>query len=385
MSEQTKKVSGIGVFAILSLYLVSMGFSVVTPAMATLAQHFEGKDVSWFSTLPTLFIVVGTFVGGQVMGKKFSCKSMAIIGSLISLIFGCAPALFDNYVGTLICRAAFGFGMGFMSPLGNALIVGNFEGQKQASLLGYGTLFMNGGGIVLQMVGGMLAGINWQLTFWGHVFIVISLIMAIFLPELPKAPEVAQGAGTTKEKVSGAVWVIAILLLVYNVLNFPIMMNLSVLFEQRNAGGAAVAATTLSLYTVFGCIAGFLFGQLFKMIKKYIIAIGFAICATGALLVFLGQTALIMTIGTVMLGFGFSMIFPACMAWAGVSTPPATIATASALILALMNLGGFLSSFWLKFMAAVAGESVVSPILVEIVAFYIFAVIFFIKSPFKEN
>ena len=96
MSDNTKKVSGIGTFAILSLYLVSMGFTVVTPAMATLAGHFEGKDVSWFSTLPTLFIVIGTFVAGQLMGKKLSCKSMAIIGTLISLIFGCAPALFDK-------------------------------------------------------------------------------------------------------------------------------------------------------------------------------------------------------------------------------------------------------------------------------------------------
>lgn len=383
MSDNTKKVSGIGTFAILSLYLVSMGFSVVTPAMATLAEHFAGKNVSWFSTLPTLFIVVGTFAGGQVMGKKFSCKSMAIIGSLISLIFGCAPALFDNYVGTLICRAAFGFGMGFMSPLGNALIVGNFEGQKQASLLGYGTLCMNGGGIVLQMLGGMLAGKSWQLTFWGHLFMVVALIMALFLPELPKAPEPAQGA--VKEKVSKSVWIIAIMLLVYNVLNFPIMMNLSVLFINRNAGGAAVAATTLSLYTVFGCIAGFLFGQLFKMMKKYIIGVGFVICATGALIVYIGQTSTLMTVGIVMLGFGFSMIFPACMAWAGMSTPPSTIATASALILALMNLGGFLSSFWLQLLNAVAGESVLSAILVEIVVFYILAVVFFIRSPFKEK
>ena len=383
MSDNTKKISGIGTFAILSLYLVSMGFTVVTPAMATLAGHFEGKDVSWFSTLPTLFIVIGTFVAGQLMGKKLSCKSMAIIGTLIALIFGCAPALFDNYTGTLICRAAFGFGMGFMSPLGNALIVGNFEGQKQASLLGYGTLCMNGGGIVLQMLGGMLAAKSWQLTFWGHLFMVIALIMAFFLPELPKAP--AGNENAPKEKLGSAVWLIAIMLLVYNILSFPVMMNLSVLFVQRGAGDATVAATTLSLYTVFGCIAGFLFGQLFKMMKKYVIAVGFVLTGTGALLVYLGSTSIIMTVGVVMLGFGFSMILPACMVWAGMATPPSTIATASAIILALMNLGGFLSSFWLKFMAAVAGDAIVMPILVECIVFYIFAVLFFIRSPFKEK
>ena len=49
-----KKISPMNTASILSLFLVSMGVTIVTPAMATLAQHFEGKDVSWISTLPPL-------------------------------------------------------------------------------------------------------------------------------------------------------------------------------------------------------------------------------------------------------------------------------------------------------------------------------------------
>ena len=50
---QERKVGTLGVMALLSLPLVSMGFSVVTPAMATLAEHFAGKDVSWICLLYT--------------------------------------------------------------------------------------------------------------------------------------------------------------------------------------------------------------------------------------------------------------------------------------------------------------------------------------------
>lgn len=83
---QERKVGTLGVMALLSLPLVSMGFSVVTPAMATLAEHFAGKDVSWISTLPTLFVVIGTMIAGSIMGKKVKYRTLAIVGSLLYFI-----------------------------------------------------------------------------------------------------------------------------------------------------------------------------------------------------------------------------------------------------------------------------------------------------------
>ena len=383
MAEQ-KKISGISVAAIMSLYLVSMGITVVTPAMATLAEHFAGKDVSWISTLPTLFVVLGTFLAGAVMGKKVKYKTLAIVASLLYLVGGCAPALFDNFGLLLACRGILGLGLGLMSPLGGALIIGNFSGQKQATLLGYGTLFMNAGGIILQMLGGALAEISWQMVFWGHAFCLVGLVMALFLPEpdMP-APEAAQHQ--PKEKMSGIVWVIAILFLIFNVLNYPVMMNVSVLFVLREAGGAAAAATSLSLYTVAGCVAGFIFGFIFKVAKRWCLALGYFLCALGALVIYTSGTAVLMTAGLMMIGFGFSVIMPGFFAWIGIVTPPSTVAAATSLNLALMNLGGFLCTFWLQFLTAVAGESLFSAILVEIAILAITGVVFLIYSPFKEK
>lgn len=384
MSEK-KKISPMNTASILSLFFVAMGVTIVTPAMATLAQHFEGKDVSWISTLPTLFVVIATFAAGQVMGKSVKYRTLAVVSCILYLIGGCAPAFFDNYTGTLVCRAILGLGLGLMSPLGNALIIGLYEGQKQASMLGYGTLFMNAGGIIMQLLGGSLAEIGWNYTFYGHAFCLIALVMAIFLPE-PEAPPVSQGANKgSKEKVSGVVWGIAILFCLFNVLNFPVMMNISVLFEVRNAGGAAAAATSLSLYTVAGCVAGFLFGKIFQIAQRWCLTIGYSLCGLGALLVYMGSTAVVMTIGLMMLGFGFSIIMPTFFAWTGVSTPPSTIAIATSILMALMNLGGFASSFWLKLLAAVAGESIYSAILVEIVVFFAIAVGFVFYNPFKAK
>lgn len=383
---QEKRISPIGTAAIMCLFLVSMGFTVVTPAMAVLGEHYAGKNVTWISTLPTLFTVLGTALAGSIMGKKVKYRTLAILSGLLYLIGGCAPALFDNYAGMLVCRAILGFGLGLMAPLGNALIVGNYKGQKQASLLGYGTLFMNGGGIILQMLGGALADMNWQLVFWGHAFGLIGLLMAFFLPE-PDAPAPAPEAAHAgkKEKMGKAVWVIAILFVIFNVLNYPVMLNISGLFVARNAGTAAAAATALSMYTVAGCVAGLVFGTVFKFAKRWCLALGYILCGLGALCVYAGQTAVIMTLGLILIGFGFSTIMPAFFAWVGVVTPASTVAGAISICMAFTNLGAFISSFWLQLLNAIFGENVMSGLMIEIVVFLIIGVIFVIYSPFKEK
>ena len=320
------------------------------------------------------------------MGKKMKYRTLAILSGFLYVIGGCAPALFDNYAGMLVCRAILGFGLGLMAPLGNALNVGNYKGQKQASLLGYGTLFMNGGGIILQMLGGALADVNWQLVFWGHAFGLIGLFMAFFLPE-PDAPAPAPEAAKSgkKEKMGKTVWVIAILFVLFNVLNYPVMLNISGLFVARQAGTAATAATALSMYTVAGCVAGLVFGTVFKFAKRWCVALGYILCGLGALCVYVGQNAVIMTLGLILIGFGFSTIMPAFFAWVGVVTPASTVAGAISICMAFTNLGAFISTFWLQFLDLVFGESVLSGIMIEIVVFLIIGVIFLIYSPFREK
>ncbi len=384
MATNKQSNGGLSLAAIMSLYFVSMAITVVTPAMATFAEHYPGKNISWISTLPTLFIVLGTAIAGSIMGKKIAYRKLAIIASIISLIGGIAPAFFDNFYLMLVCRGIMGFGMGLLAPLGNALILGLYEGQRQANYLGYGTLFMNGGGILMQMLGGALAGKGWQMVFWGHICLAVALVFAFFLPE-PKAAAPQAGGQTKKESVASKVWLIAFLIFLYNVLAYPIMLNVSILFVQRDAGGAAAAATSLSMYTVAGVVAGLVFGQIFKLAKRLVLTCGYGLCGLGILVVYFGSSSIIMTIGLMMVGFGFSLILPSFMTWAGMITPPSTIPAASSIILAAMNLGGFVSSIWLSVLNAIFGENILSAMIIDIICCLALAAIFVIASPFKEK
>ena len=79
MSTTKNKVGLKETIAILSLYFVSMGFTVVTPAMAKLAAAFPDNNFSLISTLPTLFVVFATLWAGTVAGKKVKYRTLATV------------------------------------------------------------------------------------------------------------------------------------------------------------------------------------------------------------------------------------------------------------------------------------------------------------------
>lgn len=382
-----KQNSAVSIAAIMSLYLVYLGTAEISPALATLAQHFAGKNITWISTIPSLFLVIGSAVSGAVMGRKIGFRNLGILSSILLLTGGCAPALFDNYMLLLICRAVLGFGLGLQAPLENALIIGNFEGQKRAALLGYGTLCMNAGGIIMQLLGGTLASVSWQAAFWGHGFAVIALIMAFFIPE-PSAPDFtdAESAASPDSgkavRLSGVVWVIGLVLFIYNVTANTVLITVSQLFESRNAGGAAAAGLSLSLYTLAGCFAGLIFGKLFQIATKWCLSFGYFFCAAGAALVYFGHSVGLMTVGLVLMGFGFAIVFPAVMAWTGMVSSPENAGASSSRVLACMNLGAFVGSFWLIFLTTVFENAITANLMISIVSFTIVGVIFLFRSPF---
>ena len=306
---------------------------------------------------------------------------------MIFLFGGVLPAFVESFNMVLVGRAILGVGLGILSPLGNALILGLYDGQKQAKYLGYGTLLMNAGGIVYQMLGGQLAGMGWQAVFYGHLFGAIGLIMAFFIPEPEVSPVDAniQQTSSKKEKMTAAVFIIAGLFCIFNILNYPVMMNLSLLFETKNAGDAAAAATALSMYTIAGCIAGFLYGTIFRILKRFTISAGYLLCAVGALLVYAGPSFIIMTLGLCCIGFGFSLLMPAGLGLVGIHTPPSTVAIGTSVVMALMNMGGFISTYYLQAVEAIMGNVIYNSILIEIVVLAVLAVFFLIYNPYPRE
>lgn len=371
-----------GTLAMLSLTLMGLGSNAVTPALATLAAHFEGKDVSFIQTVATLSMVAGSLLAGAVMGKKMKAKTLAVSGSLLCLVFGVLPVFMDNFAMILLVRLVFGFAMGLIAPLGNALIMLHFSGDRQAKLIGWGTFAMNIGGIVFQMISGMLADISWQFSFLSHSFFAAALVMAFFLPKetLPEKDSSCREQAV-KEKLNWkAVGLIGIMILIFQTVNLSVMMSASTVFEVRNAGGAAVAAAALTAFSVAGMAAGMIFGEVFRKWKRFVFFLAFVSVALGAFVIFACSAALLIGAGYALIGIGFNWQFAAFTGLVGSVTPLSTIGIGTSVVLAMMNLGGFFSSFWMMFLR----YDLTKILLADVVLCIVLAVVLLAVNPFGK-
>lgn len=384
-SNLKQNIPVISLIAIMAIFLVNRGVNIVTPAMNTFYEHFSDfsrETVAMISTLPNLTLVIGTLVVGAVVGKRFSFKTMAILGSVIYLIGGVAPYFIDDLYVILGCRLLFGFGLGLIYPLSNALINGLYEGDRRATYLGYGTFMLNLGGIALQTLGGILADIDWQLVFLAHAVSLLALVCAFLLPEPPKKEAVAKTGGIW---LTAPVAIIGVVFFVYMLMAYPAMLNISVIFSDRLGSGAAVASTALSLYTALAAVSGFFFGMIFKKLKRWCLFLGFAIATIGMVMVQVGNVYIVLTLGVGFIGLGFGIIMPALLAWCAKVAPEGKAAICTSFALAMMNLAGFVSSFYLSGLAAAFGESVYSPIKIAIVVLALMTVAFIVYNPFKKT
>ncbi|TYP47002.1 MFS transporter [Thermosediminibacter litoriperuensis] len=369
--------------AVMSIFFISMGIGTITAAIQNIAEAFPQIPFSTIllvSTLPSLFIIPATALAGMIAGNKIGYRPILIIGTLLFAIAGAVPVVMSDFTLILISRAIFGIGLGMIMPLGNALILNLFEGQQRANMLGLSGVVMNLGGIVLQMLGAVLCTISWRYAFLPHLLGLVTLIMVIFM--LPE-PEKKEGAVKEKVKTPASVYLISTLIGIAMMLNYPMLVNMSTIIITGNLGDAASTGLVLSMFTVGGMVAGAIFGKLHQKVQRFTISIGLFILSIGMAFVNYANSLMALTLGATLVGMGFGIVMPAVMMIIGMIISPAGFAAASGILMAFMNLGGFVSTYYIALLSAI-NSSIRFPIFVAMVVYMISTLIYTltkIKNP----
>ncbi|MFZ7119555.1 MAG: MFS transporter [Eubacteriaceae bacterium] len=378
--------------AVMSIFFIAMGIGTITPAIANIAAAFPDVPFTTIllaSTLPSLLIIPSTLITGMIAGSKVKFKTLALLGLALFTISGVAPALFNSsFTLVLVFRAIFGISLGIISPLGNAILMGMFEGQARANMLGIGSLMMNIGGIVLQFLGGALSGISWQLCFWGHAPAILSFILVMLFLKEPEAPQVEGGgevSSAKKEKVPMSVWVISAFFGVTMMLAYPMLVNMSsIMSEVKGVGNATQAALCLSMYTVGGAISGALFGKAYQILKRFILPVAFIGGAVGIAIIIYANSAVMMIVGTTITGLFYMLAMPAVMMLLGMYAPPSTMAMSISIMMAVMNVFAFLSTYWIGFIGSLTGDVYIMPVKFAMFGFLIAAGLLLVINPFPK-
>lgn len=343
--------------AIMAIFFIMPGALIVNPALQSIADaypHIPYTTVLLISTIPLLMVVPTSLLAGAIAGTKVKYKTLITVAMLLYVIGGSMPFFIRDFFIVLVARTIYGIGVGLATPLANGLVIRLFDGQKRANMMGLGSVIINVASTIFMILSGFVSVINFNLMWLIHLIALIPMVlMMLFLSE----PEKTEQQSSEKSKLPDIVFILSLAIcFIYMNVN-AMILNMSTIITTEKIGNAALAGTILSMYTVGGIIGGFIFGKMYKMAGKMTIPLSIMILSLGLGISNFSHSVIMITIGCTIAGVGFFVIFPAILMEAGQKVSVSASAMVSAMILGSINLGGFLSSFYIGLLAMVFGRT----------------------------
>lgn len=370
---------GLLIIAIFGAFLCQGSPSVLGSGINTVAQAFPDvplATVMSMNTLPSFFLIFAALISGRLAGDKVKYRTLVLGGLLFIIVGGLLPIILSNFTLILACRALVGFGAGMLYPLGPVLVVRLFEENKAGHVMGFANIFATGGGMLMQIFCGILAVMSWRYIFAVHLLAVIAFIVVfIGLKEPEKVEKVEAAPKVSIFKMPFRIYFNFIVTMLFMVLSFPLFLSVSTIVDVRHLGTAAQAGVALTLFNVGGMALSALFGNIYKLLKKWTLIGVLLITILSMVIVSQASSFWMLCIGTLLFGSGL-LLLPVLIIENGQVLPAEQVSFASGMMVAGMNIGSFLSSYVIAIIFAIVGnENIAAPLYFSIISLSVITVL----------
>lgn len=381
-----KKKNVVLYLAVLSVFAGSNCLGGIDGALSKIAEamNVSHSTALYAGTGAALACMLSGLLFGAIAGKKLPYKACAVLGLSLVSISGSLSVFVTTFPLLLVMRCLFGLGVGGLMCISNPIATKLIAEEKRASILGIGTCVAFGAQCVLQLVGGALADIRWNLVFLANLLMFVPLIVAVlFLPKMEKDVTSAKKEGKTKLPaaailmclVQGIVW-----------LNIGPLLFGSAFYVAPISDSAMVAAIIAMMFS-FGCMAGgLLYASLYKVFGRRCFPVFLLMAAVGLIISAAANNIILLAIGFFIGGVGQACMQAGIMMLLGKICSDTQLGTASALLTVCLNLGAFLCSSWGSLIGKfTGGDTLYAPLYIGSAMFAVIAVILLVKSPFPKN
>ncbi len=356
MSDITKCTT-FNLIAIFALYCCMSEFTILTPSIATFAQHFADTDLTtiMFANSITGIVSVPVSIAAGAVLHKIGFRPMAIIGILVMTLGGAAPFLMPdltNYNVVIVSRIIVGVGLGMLFPVGGALIIAYYTGLRRSRYLGWGIMLQFVFAIIYTIAAGFLTEIAWNYSFLAYLIALIPLaVVIVWLPEAKgivaqKTQEEKAAQKTIKERIPKAVYGYALFGLLVWTATVTVQVIGSSILAERNIADAGLAGIIISACGVGIIVSGILFPHMVKCFKGKVFALSAVVVAIGMIPCFFADSAAMYALGLFIIGFGGATFFTASQNSTGNLSPQTRIPFINGLMISMMNLGPFFAPYW---------------------------------------
>ena len=335
---------------------------VIIPAAGSIFAEYQNAGDSlrsMFLTGPFLFCILGSLFSG-FLGRYLSKKTLLISSYLIFIAAAYGGALIPDIYYMVIMRQIVGFAYGIILAANMGLIAEVFSDEKERStMMGFSTAATSVWGIILAVISGYLAVINWHLSYQVYLAAVPIVVMIFFF--IPKtAPERVYSADNSEEKkmrfpfsVFIPVFIAFLFLnIFYNILQYYIAFYL----EEVNVGDASTAGIMSSLMTAGGFVFSVTFSLIYMRMKRATPIIFFFLMAATYIVLSFPSNVVIIGAACFFCGAAYGLGISYYYMHTSVIVPPGLISAAMGIIGAAMSLGGFLSSYILNLYKVILSE-----------------------------
>lgn len=361
--------------AILSIAMQDCGTGATTPALGSIMAALPNVApslVQMIATVPALFIALTPPVYAKCV-EFMRKRTLLYIAAVLFIVGGVAPAFIHPNIWVILAfRVLIGIGNGIVLPMATDLVVDFFEGQERNSMMGYVSAVTGISGIVFQLLGGYLAGISWNYTFYTYlVSILFFLIAIIFLPEPDRQAKLAQEGSEVKAKLPGSVYLIVAIFGFFFLFWYILPTNGAIVMLGEGMANPGQIGLAFAFVTVGSFVCSMIFGQVFKVLKFALLPIAYIFGAIGLYICYTSQTLLMFTVGIFILGMGMGTVVPTTMTKLSGLVPYSAASKVIALGFLGNGMGGFIQPMVFN-LFSVPGRT---PFLIGAVGMVVFAVL----------
>ncbi len=376
-------------WTILLIAMVQMPSLALTPGINQIQTTvFTDQSLSTIQTtmqIPNLISPFVTIITAFIIGKGWVTKKVFIVAGLFLVALTGVLALFFHTEFWHLCMLSCCLGLGLSGYISTAssLLVDHFTLEQRQTISGYQTSFVNGGGILMSLCGGLLATMMW---YGGYLMLLLALPVAVIgifsIPNVRVEKKVDASGRKKGIKLHPDVFLfgsfIFVFMLVYNVIGSNLSTHIA------GIGDTSVSGYATAVQMGGGVVCGLFFGKISRKLGDFVTGCAFLAIFVGMTILSLFQNSLPMIfIGVFISGTAMSMMLPQCLYSVSKVVDDSSSAIATAITSCICpGLGGFFSAMvFTNITTALFGESTVARYrFVSFVALACAAIIFVIMT-----
>ena len=269
-----------------------------------------------------------------------------LIASLVLFIVAGVSGYFCSDIYTLLATRVFlGVGIAGISTAATGLMGIYYDGDERRRVMAVQSAFMGFGGVVLEIIGGLMADVSWNVPFLVYLIAVPILIAGLIAVRDVILPT-GNGAAPAQRFAEGSkahmvVLYASIFMLMF--LMFIVTANVSDILTSMDVS-MTVCGFILALMGLTQVFTSLAYSRVRRIPKyQYMLLASFVLQAV-AITMFASDSLAVLTVGVGIMGVGLGLGMPTITNNLSMMSPPAAQGKTMGIYSCLMNLGTSLST-----------------------------------------